>query len=83
MPNDPTGDLRAGIARWLGGEIVGMVMDDDCSANHLIHGKAVSQKQGERIPVVSEQRRQISGVIWVFTATRIVMGHRQIAAFSP
>lgn len=50
-------------------------MDDDCSANHLIHGKAVSQKQGERIPVVSEQRRQISGVMRVLTTARIVMRH--------
>lgn len=40
------------------------------------------QKIEKRIPA-SEQRRQISDVVWVRTVIRIVMGHRQIAAFSP
>ena len=50
-------------------------MEDDRPADHLVNGKTVGQKQGEGAPVVPEQRRQISGVIWMPAAVGIVVGH--------
>ena len=50
-------------------------MDDNGSFNYLIYGKTIGQKQGERTSVVSEQRRQVPGMVWVPTIARIIMGH--------
>ena len=41
---DPAGDLCAGIAGGLGRKVIGVVVDDDRSALHLIYGKTVSQE---------------------------------------
>lgn len=74
-PNHSAGDFCTRISRWLGGKIVGMVMDDDRPTDHFVDGKTVGQKHREGKPVVPEQRRQISGVIWMPAAIGVVVGH--------
>ena len=61
--NHAAGDFRAGIAGWLGCEVIRMVVDDDCFSNDLIDRETIGQKQGEGKSVIPEQRRQVSGVI--------------------
>lgn len=73
--HDAAGDLCAGVAGRLGRKIIRVVVDDDGPADHLIYGKAVRQKQGKRKAAVSEQRRQVPGVVWMLTAVWVVMGH--------
>ena len=51
-------------------------MDDDCFSDHLVDGKTVCQKQRQRGSMIPEQRRQVPGMVWMFTAVWIVMGHR-------
>ena len=55
--NHTAGNFGAGIAGWLGGKIIGMVMDDNGPANHLVNGKAVGQKRTQCKAIISKQRR--------------------------
>jgi len=71
--NHATSNFCAGAAGWMGRKIVGPIMDDNSSADHLIHRKAAGQKQAERKSVVSEQRRQISSMVWMFAVIWIVV----------
>lgn len=69
------GDFCAGIAGRPGRKVIGMVVDDNGSSDDLVYGKPIGEKQGERKSVVSEQRRQVPGVVRMFTVPRVVMGH--------
>ena len=73
--DDPAGNFDAGIARRLGGKIVGAAVDDDSPANNLLYQKAASQKRGYRLAVVPKQGRHIPGVGGVAAARRVIMGH--------
>lgn len=74
-PDHAAGDFRAGISGGLRREIVRAVMDDDGSANHLIHRKAVGQEYGEGSLAVPEERRKISGVVRMPAVIGIIVGH--------
>jgi len=50
-------------------------MNDNGPADYLIHRKAAGQKQGERKPVVAEQWRQVSGMVRMFAAVWVIVGH--------
>ena len=73
--NHTAGNFGAGITGWLGGKIIGMVMDNNGSANHLINGKAVGQKCTQRKSIVPKQRRQVASVVRMSTATWIIVRH--------
>ena len=74
-PNHSTGDFCAGISGWLGCKVVRLIVDNDCPANYAVDGKTIGQKQGKGNPVISKQRRQISGVIGMLTAIWIIVRH--------
>ena len=71
--NHSAGNFCAGIAGWLSRKIIGMVVDDDGLANHLADGKAGGEKRAQRKSPIAKQRRQVSRVVGVFAASRIVM----------
>lgn len=73
--DDPAGDFRAGIARGLGGEVVGAVVDNDRFADDLLHSEAAGQKQGQGSSPAFQQGRQVSGVVGMLAAIGIIMGH--------
>ena len=75
FPNHATGNFCARIAGRLGCEVIRLVMDDNCFPNHFIDRKPIGQTQGECKSIVAEQRRQVSGVVWMLAAAWIVMGH--------
>lgn len=75
LSDHTAGNFGAGTAGWLSRKIIGMIVDDDCSADHLIDGKAIGQKYAQRESVVSKQRGQVSGVVRVSAAVGVVMGH--------
>lgn len=52
-----------------------MAVDDNHPAGHFLHGKPAGEEQGEGVPVVSEEGRQVPGVARMRAAVRIVVGH--------
>ncbi len=70
-----TGDFCAGVAGWLGCKIIGLVMNDNGPSDYLIYRKAAGQEQGECKPVIFKQWWQVSGVVRMFTAVWVIMGH--------
>lgn len=72
-PNHSAGNFCAGIAGRLGCKVIGMIVYNDRSADYLIDRKTIGQKQEKRKTVISEQRRQISGMVRMRTADRIIM----------
>ena len=62
-PNLPTCDHRAGIPRWLGVEIVWILMDDHRTSKYLADVKPLIIKCSPRIALVGKQRNHIAGMI--------------------
>lgn len=50
-------------------------MDNNRSANHIVYRKAVGQKCGESESVIPEERGQITRMVRVLAAVRVVMQH--------
>ena len=73
--NDATGNFGSGIAGWLGGEIIRIAVNDDCSSDDLAGTEFISQKCRKCIAIISKQWRKIPGVRRMFTVIRIIMGH--------
>lgn len=51
-----------------------MVVEDDCSAQHPLHRKAVGEKQGQGEAVIAEERRQVPGVVGVLATVGVKVG---------
>lgn len=69
-------NLLAGIARRLGGKIIGTGMDNHGFADDLGHAEATGQHHAERISAGFKQRRQIARVLRMLAAAGIVVRHR-------
>ena len=72
--NDSAGNLFAGISCWLGCKIVRHIVDHHGFAYDFRNRKAVCKKKQESVAVIAEQRRHITGMVWMEAIRWIVMG---------
>lgn len=75
--NDAAGNLLSGISGGLRCEIIGIFVDNDGFADDLAYRKPVCQKHCESVAAVAPQRRQVSRMIGVLAAVRIVVRQRE------
>ena len=73
--NFSAGKFCAGITGWLRCKIIGVIVDKDCFANHILYRKPICHKYREGKSIVSDQRRQITGMEGMLTPVWIVMCH--------
>lgn len=73
--NYAAGNFSAGISGGLRGKVIWVIMNNHGSSDYLIHRKTVGEKQEKSKSVVSEQRRHIPGMVWMFATVFIIMGH--------
>ena len=71
--NHPTSDLSSGIARWLCMKIIRHLMDDHRASHNLINGKAPIKEGHPGIALIAQERRHITGMIWMFLHVGIVV----------
>ncbi len=73
----------AGVAGGLGGEVVGVAMDDDGFSDDLVHPKSAGEHGHFGFSLMGQQRRQVPGVVRVGLAGGVIMAAAIRKAPSP
>ena len=80
FPNHTAGDFDSCIAARLSCKVIRLIVDNQRLSDDIFQCKPIGQNGTVGRPVTAEQRRQVSGMLWMRTVIRIKM-HSRIGKF--